>query len=88
MAGTVSVIGVLSGAETTVSPRALLMNSLRVQGIYGGSRAMFQRLNRAMSLHRLKPVIDKTFHWTEYKEALKYMESQSHFGKICLRFDR
>ncbi len=87
MGGTVSVIGVLSGAEATVSPRALLMNSLRVQGIYVGSRAMFEHLNKALAAHNLKPVIDKTFHWTEYKEALKYMEGQSHFGKICLRFD-
>ncbi len=87
MGGTVSVIGVLSGADPTVSPRSLLMNSLRLQGIYVGSRAMFERLNKALAAHRLKPVIDRTFHWTEYKEALKYMEGQSHFGKICLRFD-
>ena len=88
MGGMVSVIGVLSGAEATVSPRALLMNSLRVQGIYVGSRAMFERLNQAIAPKKLKPVIDKTFPWTEYREALKYMEGQSHFGKICLRFDR
>lgn len=84
--GAVSVIGVLSGSEPNVTPADILMNSIRVQGIYVGSRLMFERLNRAIDLHAIKPVIDRIFAWTELKEALRYMESQSHFGKICLRF--
>lgn len=84
--GAVSVIGVLSGVEPAVTPTALLSNSLRVQGIYVGSRMMFERMNRAISLHRIKPVIDKTFPWIDIKAALRHMESQQHFGKICLRF--
>jgi NADPH:quinone reductase-like Zn-dependent oxidoreductase len=86
MQGLVSVIGVLTGAEPSISPVPILMNSVRVQGIYVGSRAMFQRMNRAIEFKRIKPVIDKTFDWTEIKDALRYMESQQHFGKICLRF--
>lgn len=86
MQGAVSVIGVLSGVEAAVSPREILMNSVRVQGIYVGSRAMFERMNRAIELHAIKPVIDRVFAWTEYKDALRHMESQQHFGKICLRF--
>ncbi len=84
--GTVSVIGVLSGAGASVSPTAILMNSLRVQGIYVGSRAMFERMNAAIGFHRIKPVVDRVCEWTEIKDALRYMESQQHFGKICLRF--
>jgi NADPH:quinone reductase-like Zn-dependent oxidoreductase len=86
MAGVVSVIGALSGGDPTVSPVPILMNSIRVQGIYVGSRAMFERMNRAIELHYIKPVIDKVFNWTEVREALRYMESQQHFGKICLSF--
>ena len=86
MQGAISVIGVLSGAEPNVSPREILMNSVRVQGIYVGSRAMFERMNRAIEFHAIKPVIDRVFAWTEIKEALYYMESQQHFGKICLKF--
>jgi NADPH:quinone reductase-like Zn-dependent oxidoreductase len=84
--GTVSLIGVLSGADATVSPMPILMNNVRVQGIYVGSRAMFERMNRAIQFHQIKPVVDKTFAWTDYKQALHYLESQQHFGKICLRF--
>ena len=86
MGGAISVIGALSGGEPNVTPIDVLMNSVRVQGIYVGSRLMFERLNRAIDLHAIKPIIDRTFAWTELKEALRHMESQSHFGKICLRF--
>ncbi len=82
--GAVSVIGVLSGVEPAISPTALLVNSLQVQGIYVGSRVMFERMNRAIALHKIKPVVDKVFPWTEIKAALRHMESQQHFGKICL----
>ncbi len=86
MAGRISVIGGLSGVDSTVSPRPILMNSVNVQGIYVGSRAMFERMNRAIELHNVKPVIDRVFPWREAPEALRYMETQQHFGKICLKF--
>jgi NADPH:quinone reductase-like Zn-dependent oxidoreductase len=86
MKGTVSVIGALSGGEPSISPLPILMSSIHVQGIYVGSRAMFQRMNRAIEIHRMKPLIDKTFDWTDIQQALRYMETQQHFGKICLRW--
>jgi len=86
MDGVISVIGALSGAEPSVSPVAILMNSTRVQGVYVGSREMFERMNRAIELHSIRPVIDKVFDWMEIREALRYMASQKHVGKICLRF--
>ena len=86
MGGTISVIGVLSGGDPSVSPTSILMNSVRVQGVYVGSRAMFERMNRAIEFHLIKPAIDRVFPWTEAKEALRYMETQKHFGKICLKF--
>jgi NADPH:quinone reductase-like Zn-dependent oxidoreductase len=84
--GLISVIGVLGGGQPTVSPTGILMNSVRVQGIYVGSRAMFEKLTRAIEFHSIKPVVDRVFPWTEIKEALHYMEKQQHLGKICLRF--
>ena len=80
------MIGVLTGADSSVSPTSILMNSVRVQGIYVGSRAMFERMNRAIEFQEIKPVVDRVFEWTQIKEALRYLESQQHFGKICLRF--
>jgi NADPH:quinone reductase-like Zn-dependent oxidoreductase len=84
--GVINVIGVLSGRDATIGPTGILMNSLRLHGIYVGSRAMFERMNRAIEQHKIRPVVDKVFRWTEIREALRYMESQRHFGKICLKF--
>jgi NADPH:quinone reductase-like Zn-dependent oxidoreductase len=84
--GAVSVIGVLSGVATSFEITSILMNAVRLQGIYVGSRLMFERLNTALALHSIQPVIDKIFPWTDYPAALRHMESGSHFGKIVLQF--
>ncbi len=84
--GAISVIGVLSGADAGIAPVSVLVSCARIQGIFVGSRHMFEQMNRAIEFHKVKPVIDKTFDWTDLKNALLYMESQKHFGKICLKF--
>jgi len=84
--GFISIIGVLSGSDAAFSLANILVNSVRIQGIYVGSRHMFERLNRAVELHHIKPVVDKVLPWTDLKAALRHMESQQHFGKICLTF--
>lgn len=83
-AGTISLIGVLSGVGQ-MNPLPILMKHVRVQGIFVGSRAMFEAMNRAIDLAKLKPVVDKTFPFAEAREALKTMESAAHFGKICMQ---
>jgi NADPH:quinone reductase-like Zn-dependent oxidoreductase len=84
--GTVAVIGALSGAAPSIDPRAILMNSIRVQGIYVGSRAMFERMNRAIEHHAIRPIVDRVFSWFEAPQAMRAMKEQSHFGKIVLTF--
>ena len=81
--GHVAMIGVLAGAGE-FDPRSVLMKAVRMQGILIGSRRMFEEMNSAIVGNRLKPVIDKTFAVSEASEALKYMESGSHFGKIVI----
>jgi NADPH:quinone reductase-like Zn-dependent oxidoreductase len=83
--GIISLIGVLAGGgETNLMP--ILMNGLRVQGIFVGSREMFEAMNAAISLHKLKPVVDKVFSFDETPEAYAMMEAGAHFGKIGIRF--
>lgn len=84
--GAISIIGVLGGGEAAITPTSLLVLSARIQGIFVGSRNMFEQMNKAIGFHKLKPVVDKTFAFADLKEALRYMESQRHFGKICLKF--
>ena len=81
--GAVSLIGVLTGSGT-MDPMAILRKSIRMQGIYVGSRDMFEAMNRAMTLHELRPVIDRAFPFEESPQALSYMESAVHFGKVVV----
>jgi NADPH:quinone reductase-like Zn-dependent oxidoreductase len=83
-AGHVALIGILTGGGQ-VNPLPILMKAVRVQGIYVGSREMFEAMNRAIVLHRMRPVVDRVFPFAEAREALRYMESGAHFGKVCIR---
>src|SRR5262249_25546906 len=55
MGGRISLVGVLAGGSGQVSPLPILMKNVRVQGIYVGSREMFEAMNRALALHKLRP---------------------------------
>jgi NADPH:quinone reductase-like Zn-dependent oxidoreductase len=84
--GMIAQIGVLSGS-TTSEPLALtqiLHKQLRVQGIYVGSRAMFEQMNAAIAMAKLHPVIDRVFAFDQVREAFLHMQSGSHFGKIVI----
>lgn len=85
--GMVAQIGVLSGAVTS-EPLALtpiLHKQLHVQGIYVGSRAMFEEMNAAIATAGLHPVIDRVFGLDQVREAFLHMQSASHLGKIVIR---
>jgi NADPH:quinone reductase-like Zn-dependent oxidoreductase len=82
--GQISLIGVLSGVGE-VNPLPILMKNIRVQGIFVGSREMFEAMNRAITLHRLTPIVDRVFPFGEAVEAFRYMESGAHFGKVAIK---
>lgn len=86
MGGRISLIGVLSGVSGEINTASILQKSIRVQGIYVGSREMFEAMNRAIAMHTIKPIVDRVFPFAQAREALEYMESGAHFGKIAIRF--
>ena len=83
--GTVSLIGVLTGTEAQISPLNILWKSIRVNGIYVGSRGMFERMNAAIKINGIKPVIDSVFEFADAPAALKHLQAAGHFGKIVIR---
>ncbi len=82
--GFIGLIGILAGTDGEVNPIPVLMKSLRLQGVYVGSREMFEAMNTAMDVNQIKPVIDRVYPFEEAQEALKLMESAAHFGKIVI----
>jgi NADPH:quinone reductase-like Zn-dependent oxidoreductase len=85
LAGRISLIGVLSGGGGQVSLFPVLMKNVRIQGIFVGSGEMFEAMNRAIALHKLRPVIDRVFGFDQAVDAFRHLESGSHFGKVCIR---
>lgn len=83
--GVISLIGVLAGGGG-VNPMPILMKSVRVQGIFVGSREMFAQMNRAIAAHQMRPVVDRVFAFEEARAALQLMASGGHFGKIAIKF--
>lgn len=82
IAGTIALIGVLAGGK--IDPAQFMRRSIRMQGIYVGSRRMFLDMNRAIEAKGLRPVIDSRFGFSQAREAYRHMEGAGHLGKIVI----
>jgi NADPH:quinone reductase-like Zn-dependent oxidoreductase len=82
--GHIALIGVLAGGGE-IDPRFIFLKQARIQGIYVGSRQMFEEMNRAIGFAEMRPVVDRVFGFAEIGQALRYLEIGSHFGKVCIR---
>jgi NADPH:quinone reductase-like Zn-dependent oxidoreductase len=82
--GQLHLIGGVSGFATEIPLGPMAQTNARVRRIYVGSVSMFEAMNRALSLHRTRPVVDRRFRFHEVRAALEDMQKASHFGKIVL----
>lgn len=80
--GFIGVVGFVAGYEATIPLRQLIGPLTRIQGIAVGSRTRFEAMNRAITAHKLRPVIDSTFPLDKAADAFAHMRSGQHFGKI------
>ena len=81
--GTISLIGVLTGG--TINPTTVMRKSIRLQGVYVGSRRMFEDMNAALVLNRVHPVIDQVFEFEDARAAYHTMRGAGHFGKLVVK---
>ena len=65
-----------------MNPWPVIARSVTVQGIYVGSRAMFEDMTRAIVQNGLKPVIDRVFEF-----ARRARRVRAHGGREALRED-
>jgi NADPH:quinone reductase-like Zn-dependent oxidoreductase len=84
--GHIAIIGIVAGAGEPFQTGWLISSSARLQGVSVGSRAMFEAMCRAIELHKIQPVVDKVFPFTEARAAFEAMKGGEHFGKIVLEF--
>jgi NADPH:quinone reductase-like Zn-dependent oxidoreductase len=81
--GRISVVGLLTGAPSPGD--GFFTRGLAIAPIRVGSRQDFEAMNRAIDLHKLRPVLDSVYEFSNLPDALRHLESQQHFGKIVIR---
>jgi len=85
MGGRISVIGLLSGMPALDHNFFIRMQS--IHPIRVGSREHFIAMNKALSAHQLKPVVDRVFGFDEAVAAFRYFEGRQHLGKVVIAID-
>ena len=66
-------------------PAAVYQRSLAtISRLFVGSRTNLEAMLRAISTHRLKPVVDKVFPFAQAAEAYRYFQQGDVFGKVVI----
>lgn len=82
--GTIVICGITTGPVAETSLQALYWNQLTVLGSTLGSLAELQQMVRAVSVNKLRPVVDEVFPLERARDAMGKMEKGGQFGKIVL----
>lgn len=80
LGGEISIIGFLAGTAANLNLVPVILNHVRLNGIFVGSREMFEQLLRTP----IRPVIDRSFSFDEALDAYRYLSSGKHFGKVVM----
>lgn len=83
--GAVHLIGVLSAGD--FNPIAVMQRGLVLDGIFVGSREMFEAMNRLLAAQRLEPLVDRIFAFDEAAAAYRYLATQQHLGKVVISLE-
>ena len=74
------------GRRRSTAPLGLVVTrQVRLQGITVGNRDGFEAMLRAIAQHKMKPVVDRVSAFEQLKEAMAYLKSGAHFGKVCIQ---
>lgn len=83
--GRIAQIGLLTGFGPQSNILRVQFVNATIDGINVGSREHFESMNKFFADHAIKPVIDRTFAFSEAAEAFEMLEKGAHFGKLVLR---
>ena len=81
---TVFIIGFLSGTDVSIAVVPLMERRICLQGNNTGPVADFADAASAMSVNKIKPVLDRTFALEEAQVAYKHVAEGGHFGKVAI----
>lgn len=84
-AGTLAIIGGVSGYGGEFPAVTLLDKGARAVGVLVGPRVRLAEMQEFMTRHRIKPVIEHVYRLEELDQALEQMRSGQFIGKILIR---
>jgi len=82
--GTVAVVGLAGGLESTVDVADIFRKNLRLEGIETGSRSMLEEMIGWLEQKGIRPIIDRVFAFDDCAEGFQYLQEGSHFGKVAI----
>jgi NADPH:quinone reductase-like Zn-dependent oxidoreductase len=82
--GRMALIGALA-AGADINPTTMMRAHVNLQGIFCGSRTMFEEMNRAIAVNGMRPVIDRVFEFADAVSAYRHQQGRTHFGKVVIR---
>lgn len=88
--GLIACIGYLSGKQDEAGDRTntnllCLKRNVTLKGIVNGPRDELERMLKFYEEKRIQPVVDRVFKFDEAKDALEYLFSGGHFGKVIVK---
>jgi NADPH:quinone reductase-like Zn-dependent oxidoreductase len=88
--GNIAAVGYLSGKEDAEGSKMntnvlALKRNVTLKGILNGPRDRFEEMLRFYDEKKIHSVVDKVFDFHHAKDALLYLESGGHFGKVVVK---
>lgn len=80
--GQIHLIGAQASGQ--IDPTPLRRRNVVMRGVYVGSRADFEAMNRAIEWHRYRPVVDRVFGFEDAAGAFAHLRGQGHVGKVVI----
>lgn len=81
----ISLIGGLTGFGGDIPFSVLFDRDASATGFHVGSRADFEAMNRFISGHRIRPIIDRVFDFEQAPEAFDFYVNGDFMGKVVIR---
>jgi NADPH:quinone reductase-like Zn-dependent oxidoreductase len=84
-AGTLAIIGGITGYGGQFSALTLLDKGARAVGVVVGPRVRLKEMQDFMTRHRVRPVVDRVYELDELESALGQLRSGQFVGKLVVR---
>jgi len=82
--GIISLVGHVAHDAAGMNLLDFTYSGATLRAIGGGSRSDQEDMNRVIAAHKLRPVIDRIFPFEEAPDAVSYLGTGTHFGKVVI----